>query len=136
MFHCELLIGLNFLRISKVWSMLHHMSVGRVQNKKCYFMFTYTFLLLLLLFYIKKFVFLSFSFFFFFFFLMEYQIFRILTKQKLEMVIRNCQWNCTLGNIFKQIFTVRLCLKNIAFANKEKWFVFDFQIVYFSTLSM
>ena len=32
-----------FLRISKVWSMLHHGLVGRVQNKQSYCMFTYTF---------------------------------------------------------------------------------------------
>ena len=34
---------LYFLCISKVWSMLHHRSVGQVQIKECYFIFTYTF---------------------------------------------------------------------------------------------
>ena len=33
---------LYFLRISKVWSMLYHGSVGPVQSKNSYFMFTYT----------------------------------------------------------------------------------------------
>ena len=33
-----------FLRISKVWGMLHHGSVGRVQSEECYFMFPCTFL--------------------------------------------------------------------------------------------
>ena len=47
--------GLYFLCISKVWSMLHHKSVGRVQGKQCISQFTYTFLAFLLLFYVKKF---------------------------------------------------------------------------------
>ena len=55
---------LYFLCISKVWSMLHQGSLGQVQHKECYFIFTYTFMN------IKKFVFLSFS----FLFLMKYQI--------------------------------------------------------------
>ena len=33
-----------FFRLNKVWSMLHHGSVGRVQNKECYFIFSETFL--------------------------------------------------------------------------------------------
>ena len=52
-----------FLRLSKVWSMLHHGSVGQVQSKEYYYMFTYTLCIFLLLF-IIKFVFFSFSFFF------------------------------------------------------------------------
>ena len=32
---------LYFIRIFKVWSMSHHGSVGRVQSKECYIMFTY-----------------------------------------------------------------------------------------------
>ena len=32
-----------FPPIFKVWSMLHHGSVGQVQSKECYFKFTYTF---------------------------------------------------------------------------------------------
>ena len=31
---------LYFLRIPKVWSMLHHGLVGQVENKECNFMFT------------------------------------------------------------------------------------------------
>ena len=34
---------LYILRISKVWNMLHHGSVGQVQSKECYFTFTYTY---------------------------------------------------------------------------------------------
>ena len=34
---------LYFLRVSEVWSMFHHQSVGRFQSKRCYCMFTYTF---------------------------------------------------------------------------------------------
>ena len=48
---------LIFLRISKVWGILHHGSVGRVQSKECYFMFSSTFLAFLLLFFIKELVF-------------------------------------------------------------------------------
>ena len=33
-----------FLHLSKVWSMLHHRSVGQVQNKECYFILSSTFL--------------------------------------------------------------------------------------------
>ena len=36
---------LYFLRISKVWSMLHDGSVGQVQSKECYFMLTCTFVI-------------------------------------------------------------------------------------------
>ena len=57
-----------FLRLCKVLSMLHHGSVGRVQNKECYFMFSQTFDLFWL-FFIVKYVFLSFS----FLFLIKYQ---------------------------------------------------------------
>ena len=39
--------------------MLHHWSIGRVQDKECYFIFSYTFWHLI--FFIIKFVFLSFS---------------------------------------------------------------------------
>ena len=53
-----------FLRLTKVWSILHHGSVGGVQKKKkCFFAF-------LFLFFTIKFAFLSFS----FLFLMRYQI--------------------------------------------------------------
>ena len=60
-----------FLRVSKVWSMWHPASVGRLQNKECYFMFPYNFLgflLLLSFFFITKFLFLWFAFFLFIFF--------------------------------------------------------------------
>ena len=80
---------LCFLRISKVWGMLHNGSVGRVQSKQCYFMFTYTFLVLFCLFSSKNCVFIIFISFF-----DEVSSFRnrILTNQKPELVIRNCQW--------------------------------------------
>ena len=59
-----------FLRISKDWSMLHHGSVGRVQSKEGYFMFTWAFFGIFLFFFIKKMFFISFS----FVFVMKYQI--------------------------------------------------------------
>ena len=62
---------LYFFRISKVWSMLHYASVGRVHSKECYLIITYTFLAFFCLIFIKKKnVFLSFS----FLFLMKYRI--------------------------------------------------------------
>ena len=82
---------LYFLRISKVWSMLHHGSVGQVQSKECYFRF-YVLYDIFLLFLNKKkcvfIIFISFS--------DEISNFRskILTNMKPELVIRNCQWNC------------------------------------------
>ena len=70
-----------FFRLSKLWSISHHGSVGR-GHKKCY--------LMLFLFFIIKFVFLS------FFFFDEVSNFRnrILTNQKRELVVSNCQLKC------------------------------------------
>ena len=48
---------LYFLRISKVWGMLHHGSMRRVQSKKSYFMFTYNFLVVFCCFSSKSFYF-------------------------------------------------------------------------------
>ena len=53
-----------FLRISKDWSMLHHGSVGRVQSKGGYFMFTYAFFGIFWFFFMKKKFFCHFHFFF------------------------------------------------------------------------
>ena len=90
-----------FLRLSKVWSISHHGSVGR-GHKKCY--------LMLFLFFITKFVFLSFSFLSFFlsfFFFDEVSNFRnrILTNQKRELVVSNCQLNCIPGR-FTKVFII------------------------------
>ena len=84
---------LYFLHISVVWSMLHHRSVGQVQSKECCFMFRYTFLSFFVGFHQKLYVFIIFISFFY-----EVSNFhnRILTKQKPELLIRNCQWNCTV----------------------------------------
>ena len=71
---------LYFLCLSKVWSMLRHGIVDRVQNKECYFMCSP--FLTFLLFFIMKFVFLSFP----HICLINYQICnRILTNQKYEL---------------------------------------------------
>ena len=75
---------LYFFRLSKVSSMLHEGSVGRGQNKGCYFMFSCTFLeffVAVVVFHPKICVFIIFT-------------SSILTSQKQELVIRNCQWNC------------------------------------------
>ena len=90
----------NFLSpifYSKVWSMLYYGSVGRVQSKECYFLFKYSFLafVLVVIVFHQKIGFLSFS----FLFLMKYEISTteyLLTNQKLELLIRNCQWNCLI----------------------------------------
>ena len=56
---------LHFPRISKVSSMLHHESVGRVRSKECYFIFTYTLLAFFCCFSSKNLCFYHFRFFFF-----------------------------------------------------------------------
>ena len=74
-----------FLRLSKVWSMLHHRSVGRVRNRECFFGIFFV------LFHHKICVFII---------LISYfdkvSNFRkrISTNQKQELVVQNCQWNC------------------------------------------
>ena len=82
---------LYFLGISKVSSMLHHGSVGRVHSKECYFLFAYTFLAFFYRFLSKILCFIIFTSFF-----DEVSNFRYrtLTNQKPELVIINCQWNC------------------------------------------
>ena len=53
-----------FFRLSKVWSMLHHASVGQVQNKEWYFMLSFTFLAFFVVFCHKTCVFIIFISFF------------------------------------------------------------------------
>ena len=65
---------LYFLRISDVPSMLHHVSVGWVYIKECYFIVTYTFLAFLLLFLSQNLCFYHFHFFFFSFFFFWWSI--------------------------------------------------------------
>ena len=86
----------KFLRLSKVWSMLHGESVGRFQKKNSTLYFHLLFWLFLLLFFIIIFVFLWFS----FIFLMKFCN-RILTNQKHELVVSNCLQNC-MKKIFLQ----------------------------------
>ena len=102
---------LYFPHISKVRRMLHEMSVGRVQCKECFSLFTYTFLPFLL-FFITNLCFYDFMIFIFFSFLLLFSFFlffcffcfevsnfqnRILTNQKPELTIRNCHWNFMFG---------------------------------------
>ena len=86
-YYCASLTISNHLysnRLFKVWSMLHHKSVGWVQNKGCSFIFKYAFFFVFLfLFFIMKFVFLSFP----FLFLIKYQNFAAEYKP-----IRNWNW--------------------------------------------
>ena len=90
-----------FLRISTVWSRLHHISVGRVQSKELnYFMFTYTFLAFcfVLIFYRYFFAVFHRQYYVFIIFISLYEVSsfrnRRLTNQKPTLEIRNCQWNC------------------------------------------
>ena len=87
-----------FLRLSKVWSMLHHRSVGGVQSKECY----YT---IFVVFRHKIYVFIIFISFF-----DKVSNFRnrILTNQKRELVVSNCQWNCMCNSIRISGFRLRL----------------------------
>ena len=77
-----------FLRLSNVWSVLHHGAVGRVHKKMLLYAFIYIFGIFL--FFNIKFVFLTFS----FLFLMKYQI--SATKYKRELVVSKFQWNYML----------------------------------------
>ena len=84
---------LYFLCISKVWNMLHQWEMGRVQIKECYVMFTYNFVAFFCCFSSKNCIFIVFV---SFFDEVSNLHNRILTSQKPEFVIRNCQWNCML----------------------------------------
>ena len=72
-----------FPQISKVWSMLYHRSVRRVQSKQCSSLFTDTFFGIFLFLFIKKLVY---HFTFFFWQVSNFRN-RILTNQKPELVI-------------------------------------------------
>ena len=84
---------LYFLRISRVWSMLHHGSMGQVQSKECYFMFRYTFVTFFVVFYQKVCIFIIFV-----SFSDEVSNFRkkILSSLKPELMIMNCLWKVEL----------------------------------------
>ena len=81
---------LCFLCIFKFWSMLHHGSVGQVQSKEYYFMFTYTFVTFFVVFHQKICVFIIFISF-------SDELAnchnKILTSLKPGLMIKNCQWN-------------------------------------------
>ena len=81
---------LCFLHIPKIWSMLHHVSVGRIQNKECCFMFTHTFWRFFVIFQ-NICAFIIFISFFWWSIIFSN---RILTSPKQELMIRSCQWNC------------------------------------------
>ena len=86
---------LYFLRISKAWSKLHRGSVGRVQGKECYIMFTYTFFDIFCCFSSKNCVFIIFT-----SFLMKYEI-----SATEYLPIKNWNWwqeivSETMSNIF------------------------------------
>ena len=87
-----------FLCLSKVWSILHHGSVWQVRKKMLLNAFKY-FFGCLLLFFIIKFVF--FIIFISFSDKVSNYRNRILTNQKRELVVSNCQWNCLLRNQLK-----------------------------------
>ena len=90
----------HFLRICKVSTMFTwRVSGANSQQRMLRFIYIY-FLGIFLLFFMKKIVFLSFSLPFFDEVLNLCN--RILTNQKLEYVIRNCQWNCMFYTPWKQ----------------------------------
>ena len=101
------MIPIYFLRLSKVWRILHHRSVGWVHKKMLLNACTFWHFLL---FFIIKIVFLSFLFVFF----EEVSNFRnrILTNQKRELMVFDCQWNCMVLSATDWIlrYTVR-CLQ-------------------------
>ena len=88
---------LHFPRISKVWSMFHHGSLGQVLSKEYYFVFTYNFLTFFLFCFSSKVFFLIFI-----SFLDKVSNFRnrILTNQKPELVIWNYHPQCMIISIY------------------------------------
>ena len=78
-----------FLRLSKVWSILHHGSVGWLHKRMLLNALLY-FFGVFLLFFIIKFVFLS-----CFYHAVPNFRNRILTNQNRELVVSNCQWPWT-----------------------------------------
>ena len=87
MFHLIISYHLHFLRISKIWSILHHGSVGQFQSKECYYMLTYTFWHLFLVFQQNLCVFIIFI---SFYDEVSNLRNRILTNEKPELMRRNC----------------------------------------------
>ena len=91
-----------FLRLSHVWSMLHYITDqwGEFKLNTLLYVFIY-FFSTFLLFFIINFLVLSFSFLFF----DEVSNFRnrILTNQKHELVVSNCQWNCMDNKCYLQV---------------------------------
>ena len=89
---------LYFLRVSKVWSMLHHGSLERIHSKKCNSKSTYTFLSIFVVFHKKKCVFCHFSFLFLKYEICRYFTFdlQLLLFAQLETGLgdNNCQWSC------------------------------------------
>ena len=102
-------------RLSKVWSILHHGSVGRVQKKmlvntfKCFYG-------IILLFFIAKFVVVFFFIFIFFFFWLSIKFpQQNITNQKLELVASNCQQNCMVSRLLLFLFNLFIYLFTIFF---------------------
>ena len=90
---------LYILRLSKVWSMLHHGPAGRVQNKaSCIHIFFWIFFSFInykiCVFIIVSSLFDEVS---------NFSI-RILTNQKQKLVIRTCQWNYMTNHIIENLF--------------------------------
>ena len=86
----EKMTPIYFLRFSKVWSILHHGSVGQV-HKKCSLVLLHTFMTFFVVLHHKICVFIILISFF-----DEVSNFRnrILTNQKREFVVSTCQQNC------------------------------------------
>ena len=83
-----------FSPISKVWSVVHHWSVGQVQSKECCFVFSYIYF-----WHFYLFIYLFILFFIFHQIICVFIIFiyfadEVLVFSEPEMLIRNCQWNC------------------------------------------
>ena len=92
--------SIYFLRLSKVWSILRHGSVRRVFKKMLVDAFIYFFWHFVVVFYHKICVFIIFISFF-----DEISNFhnRILTNQKRELAVSNCQLNRTLKTALSEV---------------------------------
>ena len=90
--------------------MLHHGSVGRVQNREyCYSISTYFFFTFFVIFRLKN---VSFIVFIYFFEEVSNLCKRISTSQKQKLVIRNCQWNRKFSKCVN-LYNLEICKLNL-----------------------
>ena len=90
--------------------MLHYGSMGQVQSKECNSKCAYTLLGIVFLLFVKK---LCFIIFISLFDKVSNLRNKVLTNQKPKLLIKNCQWNCLLQQIYVTVEQVLRCYKKV-----------------------